>query len=130
MKNLVEESCFKILVAFSIPVHQCGAGLTCGLWRARAPGTSKWAGHLEVPEMAWTLVAPDGVMHVISTDAELTSLCNAQRPPLRVDNMRHLLRLFDGNGHAQHVKGWQRLQDMQWLKRAGAVTSSFPSWGA
>ena len=69
--------------------------------------------------MAWTLVAPDGAMHVINTEAELAALCNAQRPPLRVDNMRHLLQLFNGNGRAQHVKGWQRLQDVQWLKRAG-----------
>ena len=47
-----------------------------------------------------------------------------------VDNMRHLVQLFDGNGRAQHVKGWQRLQDVQWLKRAGCLclTSLCPCW--
>ena len=65
----------------------------------------------------WTLVAPTGELYDVADEAALSNLCKSHA--LHVPNMRHHVGLIDGNGTSLHVQGWQTMDKVQWLQRAG-----------
>ena len=61
----------------------------------------------------WRLVDPELRLHTVKDDAALAAL--AKENGLQVNNLRHLIGLFAGNGSPAHVKRWQRLDQIRWI---------------
>ena len=55
------------------------------------------------------------LLHEVADESALTQL--SKQHSLRKNNMRHRVGLFEGNGEALQVGGWQPLEKVQWLQR-------------
>ena len=65
----------------------------------------------------WTWISPtDGSEHVVEKESDLQDF-NTDHIKAQLNNVRHHLGAFTGNGESHHVNGWIVKQKLQWLKR-------------
>jgi hypothetical protein len=66
----------------------------------------------------WTWISPKGAPHVVHSEDDLSDF-NAHHIKAQLNNVRHHLGFFTGNGESHQVNGWIVWPKLQWLKRQG-----------